>query len=185
VFIEAGANDGISQSNTLYFEKYLGWRGLLVEPIPELAARCYINRPACYIENSALVPFGFPSKTIEMRYCNLMSIVNGARGSAVNDQKHVQEGTTVQGGVRPYDVTVQARCLSNLIDEYEIGEVDLLSLDVEGFELPALKGLDLSRHRPRYVLVESSEPDAISAYLGTCYRQVSQLSFHDYLFERT
>ena len=33
-FIEAGANDGVTQSNTLFFERHRGWRGLLVEPIP-------------------------------------------------------------------------------------------------------------------------------------------------------
>ena len=43
-FIEAGANDGIKQSNTLYFEKYRNWRGLLIEPIPELAMKCRKNR---------------------------------------------------------------------------------------------------------------------------------------------
>ena len=37
-FIEAGANDGLKQSNTFYLESRRGWRGLLVEPIPELAS---------------------------------------------------------------------------------------------------------------------------------------------------
>jgi len=26
-FVELGANNGVHQSNTLYFEKYRGWRG--------------------------------------------------------------------------------------------------------------------------------------------------------------
>jgi len=33
-FIEAGAYDGVDYSNTLYFEKTLGWTGILVEPNP-------------------------------------------------------------------------------------------------------------------------------------------------------
>ena len=32
-FVELGANDGISQSNTLHFEKYKNWKGILIEPI--------------------------------------------------------------------------------------------------------------------------------------------------------
>ena len=32
-FIELGANDGISQSNTYYFEKNKNWNGVLIEPI--------------------------------------------------------------------------------------------------------------------------------------------------------
>jgi hypothetical protein len=46
-FIEAGANDGVNQSNTLYFEKNLNWKGILIEPIPELAQQCKENRPDC------------------------------------------------------------------------------------------------------------------------------------------
>src|SRR6185436_12170312 len=40
IFVEAGANDGVVQSNTLYFEARRRWRGLLVEPIPEKAEEC-------------------------------------------------------------------------------------------------------------------------------------------------
>ena len=32
-FVELGANDGETQSNTFYFEKNRNWRGVLVEPI--------------------------------------------------------------------------------------------------------------------------------------------------------
>jgi len=31
-FIEAGANDGVNQSNTLMYEQKYGWSGLLIEP---------------------------------------------------------------------------------------------------------------------------------------------------------
>ena len=32
-FIEAGANDGFTQSNTYWLERFRGWHGLLVEPM--------------------------------------------------------------------------------------------------------------------------------------------------------
>jgi hypothetical protein len=44
-FFEAGANDGVRQSNTLYFEESRGWRGILVEPIPNRFLDCVVNRP--------------------------------------------------------------------------------------------------------------------------------------------
>ena len=31
-FIEVGANDGINQSNTLHFERFKRWKGILIEP---------------------------------------------------------------------------------------------------------------------------------------------------------
>ena len=33
-FVELGANDGFSQSNSLYFEIKRNWRGVLIEPTP-------------------------------------------------------------------------------------------------------------------------------------------------------
>src|SRR6516225_8771930 len=44
-FVEAGANDGLAQSNTYWFEQFRGWRGLLIEAVPEKAAACRRNRP--------------------------------------------------------------------------------------------------------------------------------------------
>jgi len=52
-FIECGALDGEIRSNTLYFERYLGWTGLLIEGDPSnYAAMVHKHRkawlsPAC------------------------------------------------------------------------------------------------------------------------------------------
>ena len=32
IFVDIGANDGITINNTLFFEKVLGWNGLCIEP---------------------------------------------------------------------------------------------------------------------------------------------------------
>ena len=65
-FIEAGANDGITYSNTLYFEKYYNWSGILIEPIPELVKRCRVNRPKCIVEQYALVSSDFKGLVLEV-----------------------------------------------------------------------------------------------------------------------
>ena len=183
-FVEAGANDGVAQSNTLYFERYAGWRGLLIEPIPALAAHCKINRPACAVENCALIPFGYVSDTIDMHYCNLMSLVKGARGSEEADQAHIKAGLDVQPGVGSYQLTVPARPLSEVLVKHRIDQIDLLSLDVEGYELEVLHGLDLARHRPRYNVIETARVDKIDAHLLPLYRRLDMLSCHDYLYGR-
>src|SRR5450631_929326 len=54
-FIEAGGNDGLTQSNTYWFERFRGWRGILVEAVPDQARRCAKNRPRADIVNAALV----------------------------------------------------------------------------------------------------------------------------------
>ena len=179
VFIEAGANDGIEQSNTLYFERYLGWTGLLVEPIPELAARCRRNRPRCIVENAALVPQGHSGETVELTYCGLMSTTAGAFRSEDVRQLHTAAGEKfLSPGDAVHQVQAPARTLSAVWDQYCLGEVDLLSLDVEGWEPMALKGLDLSRHAPRFMLIEvrHSQREEIDGILETAYRPMACLT---------
>ena len=43
-YIECGANDGVDQSNTWYFEKYKNWNGILIEPIPRIFSELKKNR---------------------------------------------------------------------------------------------------------------------------------------------
>lgn len=181
VFVEAGANDGFAQSNTAYLERHRGWSGLLIEPIPELHRRCVINRPRCKVEHAALVPLGYPSPSVEMRYCNLMSLVAGAMKSPEADAEHVRVGAEVQQ-VETYTVHVPARPLSDILDKHAITHVDLLSLDVEGFELQALQGLDFARHRPTHLLVEARFRDEIDRFLASRYECVADLSHHDVLY---
>lgn len=152
-FIEAGANNGVSQSNTVYLEIYQNWTGLLVEPIPKLAKSCRHNRPDCIVENYALVPFDYDQVEIEIYYCNLMSIVKNAVLTQEEVDKHIERGAKLQN-IKSYELKVPAINLNSLLEKHKIKRIDLLSLDVEGFELPVLKGIDFNQYRPRFLLIE-------------------------------
>ncbi len=180
-FVEAGANDGVTQSNTCYFERNRRWRGILVEPIPHLAEACRRNRQKSCVENVALVPLGFQGKTIQMQYCNLMSVVEGAMKTEEEADAHVARGCSVQG-IESHMLTVPVKTLSQILDEHRVKHVDLLSLDVEGFELSALKGLDFSRHRPTHMLIEARYRSEIDDFLRPHYDAVAELSHHDVLY---
>jgi hypothetical protein len=70
-----------------------------------------------------------------------------------------------------------------LIDRYQLPRIDLLVLDVEGFERQALSGLDLNRHRPKYILVEALFHESeIRTLLGQHYDFVAELGRKDLLF---
>jgi FkbM family methyltransferase len=189
VFIEAGANDGVRQSNTYYFEKFRGWTGLLVEPVPELAAECRRNRRGAVVREAALVACEMANAKVELQVAGLMSTVMGALGDETATAKHVAAAIAVQKNVRLGRIQVPARTLSALIDEAGIGpEIDLLSLDVEGAEEAALRGLDFARHAPRFICVEARNEERIAAVLAARYRVVEVLtdagSHRDLLFAR-
>ena len=65
-FIEAGANDGRRQSNSYFLEKKRGWRGLLVEGIPDLHRQCVKNRPASKVVNRALAANDYAGESVIM-----------------------------------------------------------------------------------------------------------------------
>lgn len=182
-FVEAGANDGLAQSNTAFFERYLGWRGLLIEAIPELAQQCRTNRPRALVEQCALVQSSFDEREIEMRYCNLMSFAKGARRSPSEDEEHLKRGLQFLANddtIR--DVKVPAKTLSSVIEKHGLQRIDLLSLDVEGYEGAVLRGLDLDKHAPKFILVEANYPDDIENALDGRYSFLAQLSHHDRLY---
>src|SRR5258706_11075345 len=54
-FIEVGANDGLNQSNTYWFERFRSWHGVLIEAVPEKAEECRRNRPRAQVFCNALV----------------------------------------------------------------------------------------------------------------------------------
>ena len=59
VYVEAGAYDGYFQSSTYWLERFRGWTGVLVEPVPELARATRRERPRSRVVECALVPRGF------------------------------------------------------------------------------------------------------------------------------
>jgi FkbM family methyltransferase len=184
-FVEAGGNDGYTQSNTYAFERRHGWGGVLVEPVPELARACALERPGSRVVRAALVAEGFSDHEVSLRFGGLMTVVVGGREA---DDEWVAAAHTVGQEEPPHELRAPARTLSSILDEVRAPEVDLLSLDVEGYEAQALAGLDLERHAPRFVLVEMRDTEVdrgpIDAILGGRYIDIDALSPFDILYAR-
>lgn len=182
-FIECGANDGYTQSNTYYLEKHRGWRGILIEGIPELYERCRAERTHATVYQCALVADDCPEPTVKMHYANLMSLVDGAMKTPEEQAKHITDGSRDIAG--HYEIEVPARTLTSILDAYEgLPPIDFFSLDVEGYEKSVLQGLDLSRYRPRYILVEARYFEEINQHLVDAgYELLAPLTLHDYLYQ--
>jgi FkbM family methyltransferase len=159
-FIEAGALDGIRYSNTYALEA-LGWTGLLVEPIPELAERCAANRPNSRVERVALsAPGHAPTATLN-RYTDDDQVGASRLDDDANRHARAKRGAATE----PIDVPLAT--LDSLLDG--VDRVDLLVLDIEGHELQALRGFSLDCFKPRVILVEDhalGDDDSLARYLA-------------------
>lgn len=180
-FIEAGGNDGLSQSNTYWFERFRGWRGILVEPIPDQAELCRRNRPRAKVINAALVADA-STTSVRIKAAQLMAFIPGIRSKA-EEETHLAFAMQVQQLTEVPEIEVPALTLASVLNAAPRRKVDFLSLDVEGYEIPVLRGMDPEHNRPDLILVETKELNGVLEALKGYYRVIDQMSHHDYLLK--
>src|SRR5687768_6339271 len=146
-FIEAGAFDGYRYSVTYGLEA-LGWTGLLVEPLPEPAARCARRRPHSRVAQAALSRRGAsPAATL--------TVLDDHYGGMLSYLHTSEQHESATSWAKRSQVTVPVTTLDELLKDHT-GPIDLAVIDVEGGELDVLDGFDLTRFRPRLLIVEDN-----------------------------
>lgn len=186
-FVELGANDGKSQSNTLYFERYRNWKGVLVEPTPNKYLECISNRSsASKIYCNACVSFQYSEKFVEIIYSNLMTTTSGLKSDISDPESHAKDGKQyLKKNEVVFNFGSLAITLNQLLlDSESPNLIDLLSLDVEGAELEVLKGIDHEIFKFKYICIETRSFDVINEFLVNLnYKLEEKLTHHDYLFK--
>jgi len=176
-FVELGANDGVNQSNTLYFERNKNWKGLLIEPYLPNYLKCIKNRSKKnYFFCNACVSFNYKKAFVKLIYNNLMTIPVGVE-SDLRNQDYVGNGQFIFGA--------PATTLNKLLKKSNAPKkIDFLSLDVEGGEIEVLKGINHNIFRFKLICVEARNINKIKKYLNSFnYELKEKLSSADYLFE--
>lgn len=146
-FVEVGCIDGKVFSNTLLFEE-LGWKGVCIEAHTGYIEMIKKNRPGSAVVHCAI---GEKDDGVVTFYAN-------SRGSLSSLDKSTEErwkrdyGSYFTGFE---EQKVEKRTLTSVFDQLKVKEIDFMSLDIEGYEVEALKGLDLSKYKPTVIVVES------------------------------
>lgn len=171
-FIEAGANNGYTQSNTFYYEYKRNWKGILIEPVLHNYKTCEYLRINSKVYNCALVSSSYQEKFVKMRYAGLMTIVDGALKSKENDDFQVQKAMKYENIKESFEFEAEARTLTSILDESNIKTIDLLSLDVEGYEAHVLDGIDFNKYRPKFILIEARFKEEIEKIILPYYKLI-------------
>ncbi|XP_045598908.1 protein Star [Procambarus clarkii] len=147
-FLEMGALDGEDHSNTLYFEKYRGWSGLLIEPDPKLFQRLSdLNRKA-YSINAA----------VSLSKVSALATFRSAEGEG-----RIWEG--VQKGEEGA-ITVLCFPLYTVLLAINLPTIDFFSLDIEGHEMRVMKALPWEKVKVRVMCIEVNHvPGGVKAVI--------------------
>lgn len=138
-FVEFGATNGVSLSNSLSLERDLNWTGILAEPGHEWQDELRRNRK-CAISNKAV--WSESGKTLSfLENAELSTLVEFK-----NSDQHARRGKT-------YDV--ETISLLDLLREFDAPRhIDFLSVDTEGSELEVLSAFDFSQYSFGFICVE-------------------------------
>jgi len=117
-YVESGANHWARMSNTLLYDKCLGWKGLCLEPNPMYAKQLQENR-SCHYFGECI------SDKVEDLHFSMKGVM----------------GLIDPTGSARHTSVVHCRPLSAFLRAVGADAVDLWSLDVEGHEMPVLEGI--------------------------------------------
>jgi FkbM family methyltransferase len=145
-YVDVGAADPVNLSVTKWFYD-LGWSGLNIEPNAHLFERLAADRPRDINLNCGVGAVASEAEFLELDVGELSSFDPRVRQTA---DSHGTAGATRTVSVVP---------LTDLLAQHCDGRaIDFLKIDVEGWELEVLKGLDLRRFRPAVILAEATVP---------------------------
>jgi FkbM family methyltransferase len=181
VFFEAGAHDGWTGSNTYWLEASLGWRGVLVEPVPGLFRACCKERPQARVFHGALVSEKFSGDTVDVECSGLVSAVTAS--PMLEDTREIAR--QYYGAAARPTIAVPALTMNTCLERAGVSRLDFVSLDVEGFEAEALGGLDMDRWKPQWLLIECNDLESVTRALGPRYESFRACPPRDVLFKRS
>lgn len=167
VCLEVGAFDGVTGSATYAFERQ-GWTAILVEPLPAMAPLIRRERRGPFYPVAA----GPVSGRVTFFCAEKDPAISSLAANEPQGQLYALRNETL------HPVEVDQLTLDEILVRSGVDRVDFATIDVEGHELGVLQGWDLSRWRPRVIIVEDNSrgldttvPRHLAAAGYACFRR--------------
>ena len=170
-FIQVGAHNGVSYDSLYDFVKKRQTKGVVIEPLPDLHESLvmnYKNLPGVTTVQKAIHATEKEITLYRVDPAKLDQFPQWAGGIASIHRDHHQ-----RSGIPAEAMITQKVSAGNLVDILEeIGwsqPVDLLQIDVEGFDYEVLKQVDFEKLNPTFVKMEYAN---LSTSAGQAARQL-------------
>ncbi len=149
-FVDIGCNHPILHSNSFFFEMNQGYKVLAVDALAEVHALWRLRRPASDFAECAVGASAGEVSFDVVGGGNLESMFSSVSGSS-------QKGAAHPVSTRK----VRVRRIADILAERGIQSAGILSMDIEGYELPALKGIDFSRFMAYVFIIENNSHEGL------------------------
>ena len=133
IFVELGAMNGVTYSNTKFFEDALQFSGTLIEPTEQYCS-LVVNRPKCKCYNVAV------NKKTEL----VKFLGNYATAGLVDTMSTTFRNYWHSGATESNEYFVNGEPMCEILKKSAIEYIDFISIDVEGGELVVLETMDFS-----------------------------------------
>jgi FkbM family methyltransferase len=136
-FIEIGASDGLTLSNTYLLESRYKWKGICCEPIPDNFEKLVKNRKnsICYKE----AVYNQSGLTVTFDIAHNFDLLSGISDHIDRHKPTVDSNKTI--------IEVQTISLLDVLDKANAPSfIEYMSLDTEGSELEILKNFDFNKY---------------------------------------
>lgn len=162
-FLEVGANDGVSDDPLHYFVKKHRWRGVALEPLPDIFDKLRLT----YEHQKLITP-----------YCAALSDVDGKMtfyrvepgssiphwcsglGSFSKETILSHKAAVPQIEQHITECAVETISFGTLVKKFDVKKIDVIAIDTEGYDYEILKMIDFQTFRPSLVIWEQIHLDA-------------------------
>lgn len=145
-YVDVGAGHPTVGSVTKYLYER-GWRGINIEPNPVLHELFLKERKK---DTNLNVGVADKPGTLILRVYEQF----GLSTFSENLKHEYAEGKSIAGNHK--DIKVPVKTLADIFKELAIKEIDILKVDVEGFEYEVIVGNDWKQYRPKLICIEAN-----------------------------
>jgi len=154
VFLDVGGYDGVTGSNSLFFEMHRGWKGALIEPVSAFLDKARIARRCeCY-------RYAVASQKGEAEFLSVTSGYTQMGGLKDSYDTDLLKKVRQNPNHKEETLMVPTRTLADLIEETGQGLPDFISLDIEGGEMAVLQQFDFDAYPVPIWTIENNAADS-------------------------
>jgi len=182
-FVDIGAHDGLTFSNSYFFEKERNWKGVCVEPIPEIFAKLKELR-SCIKINGCISDKVGTEKFLRVKgeFVDTEMLSGLVEDYDSRHLERIDREIKEYGGSKE-EIEVTCYDINKILKENNINKVDFFTIDTEGNEFKILKTIQFNDFDFDIFIVENNyESDEINQLMtANGFKKIKKIG-HDEVY---